>query len=278
MVYCVRCGAKNPDDAAVCAQCGRPLMGVERGRTRHETEMCFGLPSHWGSVLVGLFIVALGLSILFQSWLGLRDFWPLVLIFLFEIKRIRYTMPAFPMLALMASYGLREITNKEIRKFAALCAVTCSLVVAVFAYLPLVQKMSSANLKAAGEYLDTLETDTCEVFVLPLEDPVLNSAVSVPLLDIFTRKAIHYDYHPPSSPPLGEEKSPLRFTWEYKNPSYYSSGPAGKGRPAVVIISDKPGRELPAAAEESIKNLSARKDFTLSDDLFTNQTLVTVYH
>jgi len=57
-------------------------MGVERGRTRHEAEMCFGLPSLWGSVLVGLFIVALGLSILFQSWLGLKDFWPLVLIFL----------------------------------------------------------------------------------------------------------------------------------------------------------------------------------------------------
>lgn len=82
MVYCVRCGAKNPDDAAVCAQCGKPMMGVERGRTRHEEEMCFGLPRHWGSVLLGLFIIVLGLSILFQSWLGVRDFWPLILIFI----------------------------------------------------------------------------------------------------------------------------------------------------------------------------------------------------
>jgi ribosomal protein L40E len=81
LVYCVRCGAKNPDDAAVCAQCGKPLMGVERGRTRHEAEMCFGMPSHWGSVLVGLFIIMIGLSILFRSWLGLQDVWPLVLIF-----------------------------------------------------------------------------------------------------------------------------------------------------------------------------------------------------
>ena len=81
LVYCVRCGAKNPDDAAVCAQCGKPLMGVERARTRREEEMCFGLPHHWGSVLVGLFIILLGLSILFRSWVGLQDFWPLLLIF-----------------------------------------------------------------------------------------------------------------------------------------------------------------------------------------------------
>jgi hypothetical protein len=81
LVYCVRCGAKNPDDAAVCAQCGKPLMGVERGRTRHEEEMCFGMPHHWGSVLVGLFIIVLGLAILFQSWLAIQDFWPIVLIF-----------------------------------------------------------------------------------------------------------------------------------------------------------------------------------------------------
>jgi len=80
LVYCVKCGAKNPDDAAVCAQCGKPLMGVEKVRSRHEQEMCFGLPSHWGSVLVGLFIIVLGLSIMFRTWIGV-DFWPLVLIF-----------------------------------------------------------------------------------------------------------------------------------------------------------------------------------------------------
>ena len=82
LVYCVRCGAKNPDDAAVCAQCGKPLMGIERGRTRHEGEMCFGMPHHWGSILVGLFIIVLGLSILFQNWVAFQYFWPLVLIFI----------------------------------------------------------------------------------------------------------------------------------------------------------------------------------------------------
>jgi len=81
LVYCVKCGAKNPEDAAVCAQCGKALMGIEKGRTRHERETCFGLPSHWGSVLLGLFVIVLGLSILLRSWIGVQDFWPLVLIF-----------------------------------------------------------------------------------------------------------------------------------------------------------------------------------------------------
>jgi len=61
MVYCVKCGAKNPDDAKVCAQCGAPLhpvqkraecFGVERQR-RYEEE-CFGIPH--GGIIVGLVI------------------------------------------------------------------------------------------------------------------------------------------------------------------------------------------------------------------------------
>ena len=81
MVYCVKCGAKNPDDAAICSQCGKPVMGVERGRTRREDEMCFGLPHHWGGILVGLFIIILGTAMLFRTYLRIEDFWPLILIF-----------------------------------------------------------------------------------------------------------------------------------------------------------------------------------------------------
>ncbi len=83
LVYCVKCGAKNPDDAAVCAQCGKPIMGVERGRTRREEEMCFGMPSHWGGVIAGIFIVIIGLALFYQKlvpsiW---EIFWPLVVVF-----------------------------------------------------------------------------------------------------------------------------------------------------------------------------------------------------
>jgi len=65
MVYCTKCGAKNPDDAKVCSQCGAPLyavrekeecFGVERPRREEE---CFGIPR--GGAIVG---VVIGLIIL----------------------------------------------------------------------------------------------------------------------------------------------------------------------------------------------------------------------
>lgn len=72
MVYCTKCGAKNPDDAKVCAQCGASLYPVkeERGRyyRRHEEE-CFGIP-RGGTIVgmaIGVIIVLAGLLWLLQQ-------------------------------------------------------------------------------------------------------------------------------------------------------------------------------------------------------------------
>jgi hypothetical protein len=187
------------------------------------------------------------------------------------------------MLALMASYGFCAIKNRETGRHAALCAMACSLVLALFAYSPFLQKISSVNIKYAGEYLSSLDISKCEVFVLPPETPVLNAAVSVPLLDIFTAKDIHYVYRPLPHPPREEvEKSPLRFTWEYRNPAYYrpdAGGTAGSTeKSAIVVISDKPVVTLPSPAAERIKGLHNKREFGITDDIFINQTLVTVYY
>jgi uncharacterized membrane protein YvbJ len=57
MVYCVKCGAKNPDDAKVCSQCGASLYPIreerERYYRRYEHE-CFGIPG--GGAIIGLAI------------------------------------------------------------------------------------------------------------------------------------------------------------------------------------------------------------------------------
>lgn len=63
MVYCTKCGAKNPDDADVCTQCGASLYSGGRPtrrpeRRKHEEE-CFGIPK--GGTVVGL---AIGVIIL----------------------------------------------------------------------------------------------------------------------------------------------------------------------------------------------------------------------
>jgi uncharacterized membrane protein YvbJ len=60
MVYCVKCGTNNPDDAQVCTKCGAQLYttGESRYRRRMENE-CFGIPR--GGTIVGL---AIGVIIL----------------------------------------------------------------------------------------------------------------------------------------------------------------------------------------------------------------------
>ena len=46
--------------------------------------------------------------------------WLIFLVTILQIKRIRYIIMAFPMLALMASYGLQEIKDKRIIRFMSL--------------------------------------------------------------------------------------------------------------------------------------------------------------
>ena len=76
MVYCTKCGTKNPDDAKTCTQCGASLYAVgEPERQRMEDECggsrrrgepyrrmeneCFGIPG--GGAVVG---VTIGIIIL----------------------------------------------------------------------------------------------------------------------------------------------------------------------------------------------------------------------
>jgi len=72
MVYCTKCGTKNPDDAKVCSQCGASLNPVreerERIRRRHEEE-CFGIPGGGAIVIlaIGVIIVFAGLVAILQQ-------------------------------------------------------------------------------------------------------------------------------------------------------------------------------------------------------------------
>ena len=106
MVYCTKCGAKNPDDAKVCAQCGEPLYAVEKEeecfgieRRRRYEEECFGIP-HGGvivTLVIGLIIVLAGLSFLLSEiWHVTIPWWPFVII-LFGI-----------LIIVGAIYGLRR--------------------------------------------------------------------------------------------------------------------------------------------------------------------------
>src|SRR3989338_3133931 len=206
--------------------------------------------------------------------------WLIILVFVLHIKRIRYIIMVFPMLALMASYGLQEIKNKEIRKFIVSCAVMSSLAIAIFTYLPFLQKTSYVNLKNAGMFLNAIDAENIEVLTISSVDDVLNQAVSVPILDLFTEKNISYHYDERLLPmPEKLRESSFRFTWEYKNPAYYTvnnfdSEKAG----ALVVISGSPEPPFTAYIEERAKKYHNFRMFKVSEGIFQHRTSVKVYY
>ena len=79
MVYCTKCGTKNPDDAKVCTQCGAslyPRAEPARRRERPPEKECFGLP-HGGAIFglfIGIIIILWGLTQIFGWEVGIWNF------------------------------------------------------------------------------------------------------------------------------------------------------------------------------------------------------------
>lgn len=205
--------------------------------------------------------------------------WMLALAALGQIGRIRYLLALFPMLALMAAYGLREIRNSEARAFAAWCAVSSSLVVALFAYLPFLHTASAANLQHAGAYLDGVDAERIEVIALEQTRAGIHPAVSVPLLDLYTRKPLVYRPDlTPLSPPAGLSTSPLRFTWEYPLPGYYLAATSDpEPRTAVAVILAEPFQLLPQRVVQRVARHCVSREFKASEEVFGYQTIIRIY-
>lgn len=205
--------------------------------------------------------------------------WLIILIVALQIKRSRYVLIAFPMLVLMASYGLQKIREIEIKRFIVSCIVASSLVVAVFAYRPFMQSMSLVNLKDAGGFLDSLKTERVEVYTTYSSRSIVNPAVAVPILDLYTDKDILYYHNPDFRLPFKKiEKSPLRFTWEFRNPEYYSSDRDAEGEnSAIVVISNGYLKDVPDDISEKIKGHESVRVFNTSTSIFRYSPIVSVY-
>ncbi|MBI4682972.1 MAG: glycosyltransferase family 39 protein [Nitrospirae bacterium] len=205
--------------------------------------------------------------------------WLVVLIVLLQIRRSRYVLVVFPMLTLMASYGLQRINKPEVRQYVVSCIVAVSLAVAMFAYLPFLQAISMVNLKKAGEFINSIDTEKVEVLTVQSIESAVNSAVAVPIIDLYTEKDIHYSYDSNSSLPLERiETSPLRFTWEYNNPVYYmhDNEEAG-GNSAIVVVFNRDVKVLPGHIEEKIKGYNKVRTFDTATGLFRYSPVVAVY-
>ena len=162
--------------------------------------------------------------------------WLLVMLLaLMRVERSRYILPALPMLAITASYALSALKNVRLGRNIAYIAACVSLALVVSAYLPYLKGNSMGDLMQAGRYLDENMVDEARAYALPQRSEV-NPAVSVPLLDLYTQADITYRYN--LKPALGSERlerTPMRFTWDYRNPRYYEPLPGRHPASAVVI-------------------------------------------
>jgi len=204
--------------------------------------------------------------------------WLVFFVFVFEIRRIRYILPVLPLLALMAAYGFQKVGTKELRRFIVFTIAISSLTIAIFAYLPFARKTSAENLKKTGEYLNSNEVEIVEVFTLPFKDSLANPSVAVPLLDLFTKSRILYQYDPELFPPPNNiETWRLRFTWEYKNPKYYTENQVQKNSTLIVIISGEAHPVLPKYLAQKLKGCRVSKRFEALSDPFQYKTSVEIY-
>ncbi len=171
---------------------------------------------------------------------------PLVL-FALGARRTRYLLPAFPMIALLAARGLETLPGRA-RRFTVLAAVGFSLVTVFAVYLPFLTWVNTANLQAAGRFLDEHGAATVEVTVQSAPGVAINPEVAVPLLDYHT--AARLIVRSPTQPKPPQEElsiSSFRFTWEQPLPSWYRAASPVSSGAAQVLITGDPDADPPAA-------------------------------
>ncbi len=201
--------------------------------------------------------------------------WPVALLVLFQVRRARYVVPALPMLALLAAYGLQAIRAAEVRRAAVACAVATSLAVVGYGYLPFLRSTSAMNLASAGAYLDALPGPGAEVWALAQPGSDVNPAVAGPLLDLYTRKPLARREAGVARPDPAElATSPVRFSWECLPPPDATG--AGEGA-AVVVISGEPDPPLPEAVARRLRGYRLARAFERDERVFAYRTLVRVY-
>lgn len=208
--------------------------------------------------------------------------WLVVFVVLLNIERIRYLIVIFPMLTLMSAYGFYFLKCSDaVKRFVVTSIVVSSVLIAVFAYLPFLERTSLSNIKLAGEYLDSIavDIDRVDVYVQNQLSSTVKPSVTVPLLDLFTEQELVY--HPSRSAlntPVNIDRLPLRWTWDVDSTSYLSDKQIGESDDkTVVIIQSRADQQLPECINSIIKNHYLRKEFKAVDRAFKFQTTVKIF-
>jgi len=135
-----------------------------------------------------------------------------------------------------------------------------------------------SNLKNAGIFLNTLQTDAVEVYCLPQAHSLGNTSVAVPILDLYTDKKIYQIQTWNSEEGYRRaQNGSLRFTWELTQPTYYRDRKYADLQLPVVVISSEPITNMPEQLTEKYPSSRLIRKFTNSSKVFRYQTFVAVF-
>jgi len=202
--------------------------------------------------------------------------WVLIpLTFLYD-TRIRYLVPLLPAIAIMASIGLNEIKTEKIKKFAASGIILCSLVIAVFFYLPFTHTYSSINVKNAAEYTNALDTDI-ELYPVFPTDYRYNLNILIPFFDIYAKNTVKTPAYRPVPTAHPDARTTWAWTWVYRDPPPYYPREPDPGN-TIVIISPGIEPELPGKLETRLKErYTLEKIYTAGDTSTVRPYVASVY-
>lgn len=207
--------------------------------------------SKWGESFVSSFLfqshpylvllatIAVFLAIRSKERKLLIPAWFLILVLLFQVHRLRYILPLFPLFAIMAAYGLHIFRDEEVKRFISLCALSTTLVIVFTGFAPFLRSSGMSNLQQAGKFIDSLPYAAYMVMTIDQEKSLGNTSITVPILDLYTQKTLVLQRNSTVAVPENAPNDwPLRFTWDFDIADIYAHSTSSNEVP-VIIISGK---------------------------------------
>ena len=134
------------------------------------------------------------------------------------------------------------------------------------------------NLKSAGEYINTLNTETVAVKTFPQKKSAGLTAAAIPLLDLYTNSRILMaeKIMPHGSGEGRPYETSLQFTREMPVGLTYRSEPLLRTK-YMVVISGEPLSKEELTQMPLLQSSHVKKEFHLHTGVFRYKTLVTVF-
>lgn len=226
------------------------------------------------AVLLGIYRKDLNILLLSSLFL---------LLLLTGVQRARYLLIFYPLLALLAAYGLDQVFSKINAQRILVSAMAFTMAISV-ANAQFLENISLKNLKQAGIFLDSQKGHRVDVWLQPQHESVINPHIVLPILGLYTDKKLRFVSSAAIDAPENYLQSSVRFTWEYRPEQFYESigleeslesGLSECVSPQMVIVGSE-DRQLQTALAKLSGNYNVLRRYVAADPYFRFQTLVVI--